>query len=104
MGYTTYYKLGVENGTQEQADALLEELCESDEDIAWAFGDSGTTGWDSMDDDMKAFSLKHPGVVIWVRWDGDETDDMGYAYYKDGKMQSCPVQISYDEYDESKLQ
>jgi len=42
---------------------------------------------------------------VFTLWgDGDDSEDFWYKYYKNGKMQACPAKISYDPYDERKLE
>lgn len=58
---------------------------------------------DDVDEDMKEYSKKYPDLVFELAWTGEEKTDLGSTYYKDGKMQHCPVEFVYPPYDESKL-
>ena len=104
MGYRSYYTLTVHSDNK---DEIIKQLREENEEAADAFGDDGCpedeTKWYESDEDMKAFSLKHPGVLFEMSRGGEERDDNSITYYKDGKMQCCGATITYDEFDESKL-
>ena len=105
MGYYTDYTLTVKNVPEEMAPALKYALTE-DIGMEWWDDESyfANAKWYDHDKDMKALSLRFPGVLFELYGDGEESDDMWYTYYKDGKMQYCPVKITFEPYDESKLQ
>jgi hypothetical protein len=60
--------------------------------------------WYGHEEDMKKLSLKFKDTVFCLRGEGEENKDMWYKYFKNGKMQECYAQITFEEYDESKLQ
>lgn len=59
--------------------------------------------WYDHDIEMLELSKQFPEVVFCLYGDGEETEDIWYTYYKNGKSQYCPVKFVFDEYDESKL-
>ena len=60
--------------------------------------------WYSRSDDMRAVSLIFPHEVIEVTGYGDTKGDIWRAYYKNGKEQTAEAKISFEEFDESKLE
>lgn len=104
MGYRSYYTLTVHS--ENEAD-LIKQLREENDEARYAFDDEGVPQdeltWYDSDDDMKSFSLKHPGVLFEMFRKGEENEDMSYTYYKDGKQHHCPAIITYDDFDETKL-
>ena len=59
---------------------------------------------DSNDEEMLELSKHFPDTVFCLHGEGEESGDLWYCYYKNGKSQYCPAQIVYEEYDEAKLQ
>ena len=52
---------------------------------------------------MKEYSLNYPDLIFRIHGDGEEIEDFWDCYFKNGKMQSCPGTVIYDDYDETKL-
>ncbi|MEI2465158.1 hypothetical protein [Niallia taxi] len=52
---------------------------------------------------MREISKLYPGVIFKLHGEGEESGDVWYKYFKDGKMQDCPAKLAFDEYDENKL-
>lgn len=105
MGYRSYYTLTIE---PDEDGAIMEQLREENEEARYAFDDTGTaqdeTSWYESDEEMKAFSLKHPDVLFTMFREGEEWDDRSYTYYKNGKMQCCGMTCTFEEFDELKFQ
>lgn len=59
--------------------------------------------WYSHDEDLKAFSLKHPDIVFEIKGYGEDNGDIWVKYFKNGKCQECPAIISFEKFDEKKL-
>lgn len=56
------------------------------------------TSWIDWEEDLRAFSLEHPGHLFRL----DAYDDNGnnwISYFKDGKHQMCEAEITYPDYD-----
>ena len=104
MGYYTDYTLTVKNVPEEYASALTHALTEDLGMECWGDDYFANAKWYDHDEDMMALSLRFPGVLFQLYGCGEDSDDMWYSYYKDGKMQYCPARIEFDPYDESKLQ
>lgn len=60
--------------------------------------------WYDHDDEMLELSKQFPETVFCLYGEGEASEDMWYTYYKNGKLQHCPAKITFDEYDESKLE
>lgn len=110
MGYRINFTLNILDNTEVQIDetAVIAQLRSECTRAAWALEEDGSsrveTTWDTIDEDLKAFSLKHPTLIFEMYRMGDSDDDRVYTYYKNGKMQECPATITFDDYDESKLE
>jgi hypothetical protein len=59
--------------------------------------------WYEHDRDMRELSKKYPDILFTVYGRGEESDDMWYAYYQNGKSQHCPAEIVFPEYDPEKM-
>ena len=103
MGYYTRYELEVVEGSEELIGKFREE-CES---AQYAFDDYGDgeeeTKWYDHDDDLSAFSKKHPDALFKLTGEGEESGDMWAEYHKNGKCQRCQAIVTFEEYDENKL-
>lgn len=53
---------------------------------------------------MRAYSKKHPKTLFKLNGVGEDEGDMWVEYYLNGKMQRGVAEISFPEFDESKLQ
>jgi len=104
MGYYTSFDLTYDvKGTPFTVDEIDAEI-EKMNSLESCYGSwCGVAKWYDHQEDMAYLSTKFPGVLFTLYGDGDDTEDLWYEYYKDGMMQSCPAQIKFDDYDESKL-
>ena len=60
--------------------------------------------WYDYDQEMLELSRQFPETVFCLYGDGEEGMDVWYKYYKNGKSQYCPAKVTFDEYDENKLE
>ena len=121
MGYYTRYKLTVTNESSPEYRQLVEflEIVKENKDdeetldgmsipVGYVYdfwlGDSEECKWYDHEDDMKVFSRKFPTLLFKLEGKGEESGDMWVKYFRDGKMQVCEAKITFDDYDESKLQ
>ena len=123
MGYYTWYEFSTEHNKYRTSD-IIEYMKEKEKNNDWfypfacalndkdtnieSFSDfslsaDDTTKWYDHDSDMLELSRMFPETVFCLYGEGEETGDLWYTYYKNGKKQYCPAKIVYDEYDESKL-
>lgn len=107
MGYCTRYYLDVHKGNL-QIKEILNSISEKDfEGLNYAVGVDGDcldeVKWYEHETDMRKLSLQFPEIVFVLNGEGEENDDTWYKYFKNGKMQDCYAEITYDEFDESKL-
>jgi len=107
MGYYTTYKLSVENfGNQEYDMAVFhhegydERFVEDFINRKYCFEN---TKWYEHEEDMRGLSARYPNVLFTLHGNGEETGDVWYKYFLDGKMQHCPAKMSFDEFDKEKL-
>ena len=52
---------------------------------------------------MKEFSKKFPDALFILEGDGEGSDDLWKAYFKNGLGQMAPVRFEYADYDEQQL-
>ena len=99
MRYNTIFELEVISGGDYETDyegAVIEQVDYNPFDEK--------TKWYDFEKDMREVSKQHPNVLFELSGEGEETDDLWKAYFKDGKMQMCEARIEYDNFDEAQLQ
>lgn len=120
MGYHTCYDLHVSNLQYNTADAYtksssipdivcrqLEEYIE-ERGFFDPCGDCGS-GWSTVakwydwEGDMITMSKTFPEVLFELHGVGDDSEDLWFAYFYQGKVQHCPAKIIYDDFDPKKL-
>ena len=105
MGDFTDYTLHVNDASEVEKLAISKW---SEEHIGlmndWGDGWWCNAKWYEHDEDMKELSLLFPHLLFDLYGDGEDSDDMWHTYYKGGKMQHCPAEITFPVYDESKLE
>ncbi len=116
MGYMTNYKLTITpEPSKEVLDAMNMHNTEYDELTSYGGfqkgflrsvyeGNADDCKWYDHEEDMEKFSKKFPEYVFALEGRGEEPGDLWFHYFKNGKSQHCPAKISFDEYDEAKLQ
>ena len=55
--------------------------------------------WYEHEQDMRAFSKKHPKKLFILKGEGEEAGDIWVKYFQDGKMQTCKAEIVFPEFD-----
>lgn len=103
MSYYTDYSVSVQNASEADLRSIEKYLTEEIWLEPWGDGWSGNLSHD-IEDEMRALSAAYPDVLFTVYGVGEMNDDMFYEYYKAGKMQRCPAIITFDPYDETKLE
>jgi len=99
MNEFVLYSIDVEPYAEEIIDAICEEYKEAKYALS---GDP--TIWLEHEKDLREFSKKHEDYVITLYGQGSEAPDVWIKHFKNGKMQYCPAIITFDEFDEEKLQ
>lgn len=101
MGYMTSFVLDDSNLQQETLDFLE----------SWDFGygegaifDDEERKWYECDYDMLELSKQFPNELFILKGSGEEQGDLWINYYKNGKRQTCVAKITFDEFDENKLE
>ena len=108
MGYHTGYHLTVEppiTGDKIEKDLDLLNYGELDDENLEE-GDLGrcSSSWYGHEDEMREFSEMYPDHLFELGGCGENSEDIWIKYFKNGKMQHCPAIITFDEYDEGKLE
>ncbi|MBO1582684.1 hypothetical protein [Bacillus sp. XF8] len=113
MGYYTDHTLQTTNANTSKILSDLYEKMEAgsldfDTEIFYAVDKYGefydSTKWYDYETEMSAISRLYPDVIFELSGKGEEAGDLWKAYFKNGKIQRCPAEITYDEYDENKLE
>lgn len=60
--------------------------------------------WYNHDDDMLRVSKMFPDIILKLEGEGEESDDLWKAYYKNGKMRIVKAKIVFEDFDESKME
>ena len=60
--------------------------------------------WMNHVGDMKKVSLKFPDILFTLEGQGDCHGDLWFKYFKNGKVQSCYVELVYPEFNENLMQ
>ena len=106
MGYYTCYELSVDSPDYYDLE-IIAQFRKENENANWALGSDGSTNgeckWYDHEDEMREFSKKHPDVLFTLKGEGEESGDMWYKYFKNGKMQVAHARIEYDDFDPEKL-
>ena len=118
MGYYTHFELSTKDNkykVSEIATYMKKEFLESDKyypfeydfdnyvnddnvyDLEGVWTDEAK--WYDHDEEMLELSKQFPETVFCLYGTGEESEDMWYTYYKNGKSQYCPVRFIYDEYE-----
>jgi len=112
MGYCTRYSLkwNCKNSKTTTWDDISDEIRlrqEAVTDFFYAVDDCGRTTesckWYEHEKEVSEFSKIYPDVVFELSGEGEESGDIWKKYFKNGKMQVCPVKMTFDPYDESQL-
>lgn len=110
MGYYTSYKLSVKNETHPQYEGFVkwvEPFPKTSTGYSWYdfwMGSGDNCKWYEYNTDMVALSQQFPELVFLLEGEGEESGDMWKRYYKNGKVQVANAVVTYDEYDEGKLE
>lgn len=106
MGYYTRYSLEIEGeddnilelpGEESLGDRIMGELIDGEVEIYRLLEDS--CKWYEHEADMKALSLKYPGVVFHLRGEGEESGDLWEKDFWRGQMQKRVAKIVFDLFD-----
>lgn len=122
MGYCTWYEFSTKNNKYKVEDIIsymkskmksddwfypfkysIEDLmgveCKNDFELS----PDEHVKWYDHNEEMLELSKQFPDTVFCLHGEGEDTGDLWYCYYKNGKKQYCPAKIVYDDYDETKL-
>lgn len=99
MGYSTRYELNVigESDPEIPHEVVIAKIV----DYTYLFEDA--CKWYDHDKDMREYSKKYPDLVFELSGEGEEAGDLWVKYYKDGLLQVCNAQITFEPFDPLKL-
>jgi hypothetical protein len=109
MGYYTYFNLKIVDEKDKELDKpkIIKKVRDMFESASWALDEDGdpedNCKWYDWEKDMLEVSKEFPKNIFRLSGDGEESDDKWIAYIINGKIQHCPVNISYDPLDLSKI-
>jgi len=99
MGYYTTHKFSIVSGNDNTTD-YEQELTETTK-YDHLFNDA--IKWYDCEDDMKAYSKKHPNTVFCIEGEGEESGDIWKAYFKGGKMFKTKAKLVFEDFTADKL-
>jgi len=104
MGYYTHHSLEIIEQPAQCSVSILYHMGRITELAGYgSLFDGEPCKWYDCEDDMLIYSTDHPDTVFALKGEGEDPGDIWIRYFKDGKGQYCPGKITFDEYDESKL-
>lgn len=110
MGYYTDYELSIYDGPVDRPDVdVINKWIENSDLGMTVYGiylDKlvGGIKWYDNEYDVKELSKAFPDIVFLLEGWGEETGDAWRKYFKNGKVQRANAKITFDDYDESKLE
>lgn len=109
MGYYTAYVLNLpaENPLTEDGLTQMDEIVDafqvfeegSARDGYWY----GYAKWYDYEQDMARLSKQFPDILFELHGNGEDQEDIWYAYFQDGKVQHCQAEIYFAPFDPKKL-
>ena len=60
--------------------------------------------WYNHEPEMRKLSSKFPDVLFTLKGAGEESWDIWKKHFKGGKMQICQAKITFEHFDEAKLE
>lgn len=102
MGYYTEYTISAVNAPEREDEFqdALEAITGFHMDFDW----NDRCKWYSHQEHMKELSLLYPDVLFKLEGEGEESGDLWIMYFQNGKQQICRATITYEDFDESKLE
>ena len=111
MGYYTRYELQIESEDPSAEGMIWDHIIdEQGEGFGGRYygvsrnGDADTCKWYEHEDEMKDLSKKFPSALFILSGEGEESGDIWRKYFKGGKMQTCRAVLTFEPYDETKLE
>lgn len=89
MSFKTYYSIDIEGDCN--FFEILSHLKKRFENAKFAFGDFGEANnelnWDSLEEDMEAFSTSYPNLVFIVYGQGEGNENEWRMFFKNGRRE-----------------
>lgn len=111
MSYHTWYELSILNadGTfdEEETISIIAQFRMSYAEAAYCLDTDGSVRcegrWHNNENDLREFSKFFPDKVFILHGEGENNTDIWNKYFRAGKMQFCPAEITFKQYDEREL-
>jgi hypothetical protein len=111
MGYYTNFTIEIKDApcspvTRYDLDLIAVRFKEVSHQSFYVEGSSlglDESKWYRHEEDLKRISLEYPSYLFTVYGEGEDTEDLWVKYFLNGKMQSEKAEITYKEFDASKL-
>lgn len=104
MGYYTDYRLEI---IGEDSENVIKELRFQYRNAEYALTENGNScepaRWYDYENDMRSFSIQYPKLIFKLYGEGDADGNTWLKYFKNGKMQYSKAIITYEPFDEGKL-
>lgn len=102
MGYNTSYRLEW-SAVDELTGFKIGTAIGENEEMRYVMGSDGHSEdsgkWYDNEADMRALSLKFPGVLFTLHGEGEESGDVWKKYFRDGKAQICKARLDFPPFD-----
>lgn len=96
MGYYTRYDISDNPQT-------VQEAIEEKSQYSFYSGQTDEVKWYDWQEHCKEVSKNFPNLVVKVEGAGEEQGDQWKAYIKNGKIQIAKAVVTFEEFDEEKL-
>lgn len=77
--------------------SAIADYIEEHETMCYAFDENGDAAepckWYECEEDIRAMSLKFPGVLFHLSGEGEDAGDVWDMFAKDGKLQRCQAEV-----------
>ena len=99
MSYHIFFNLDIEPLDEEIYDESVNYSAES----KYALSQDKACEWEDHEKLLKYLSKKRPTFLYILQGEGESNGDMWIKYFKGGKMQFAPANITFDIFDETRL-
>lgn len=113
MGYNTYHNLTTKHATKKQDKKLLQMFIdgtdEYNKDWDWTVAEFNgvdigeSSKWYDCEKDMKELSSReeYKDILFILEGEGEDSDDVWTAYFKNGQMRKIYIEMKMPEFDEN---
>jgi len=99
MSYHTWFILEIDPMDEEIYDEVVNYSAES----KYALSQNKACEWDDHEKLLRYLSKKRPKYLYVLHAEGQDNGDMWTKYFKGGKMQFAPAEVTFPDFNEKEL-